>query len=551
MSDLGLDPAAQLRAAADDLWAGLMETAPLLGTYIGDPTYDDRMPRIDEDGREREAAVFGAADAAIAGIDPGALVPADRDTLAIVQAIVARGMTRLATRYDRYEVANHLDGPVSVLGTVASVQQVDTPEALDRYEARLRDFGRYLSEAIEVAREGVSAGVVPPQVVVERTLGQLERILSLTPEDSPALAPAPDDAARARLLGVVRDVVLPAHARFGEVLRDEVLPAAPETIGLSRLPGGEEMYRGEIAGWTSLALDPEQVHRIGLERFAAIAEERRTIAEGLGYEGPAEAIADHTERGENGFASVEELLALAEDQVARSWEVAPRYFGRLPSSNCAVRRVEEFREADQPFAFYNPPTEDGSRPGTYYVNAYALHERARHHVAGVTFHEANPGHHFQIALEQEMPDRHPLRRYGGWMVGSAFAEGWGLYAERLADEMGLYLDEWERLGMLDNQALRAARLVTDTGIHALGWTREQALEVLRQGGQTPVDAAIEVDRYIGMPAQALCYTTGMIEIERGREKALAAGTALRDFHDDVLAHGSLPLAAFRRAFGTA
>jgi uncharacterized protein (DUF885 family) len=373
----------------------------------------------------------------------------------------------------------------------------------------------------------------------------------MAPEDSPALAPATDDAARARILEAVREVVLPAHVRFGEVLRAEVLPAAPEAIGLSRLPGGDAMYRGEIEGWTSLDLEPEDVHRIGQERFAQIAEERRKIAEGLGYRGAAEAIADRTAKGENGFSSVEELLALVQDQVARSWDAAPAYFGRLPSANCEVRRVEEFREADQPFAFYNPPTEDGGRAGTYYVNAYALNERARHHVAGVTFHEANPGHHFQVSLEQEMPDRHPLRRYGGWLVGAAFAEGWGLYAERLAEEMGLYLDEWERLGMLDNQALRAGRLVTDTGLHALGWTRQQALEVLLEGGQTPVDAAIEVDRYIGMPAQALCYTIGMIEIERGREQAVSAGTSLRDFHDDVLAHGSLPLAAFRRVFGAA
>ncbi|HEX6843992.1 MAG TPA: DUF885 domain-containing protein [Actinomycetota bacterium] len=544
------DATAQLHAAADDLWARLLETSPLIGTFIGDPTYDDRMPRIDEDGREREGAMFAAADAAVAGIDAAALEPTDRDTLAILQAIVARGMSRLTSRYDRYEVSSHLDGAVSALGVVASVQRADSPEALDRYEARLRDFGRYLDEATGLAREGVAAGVVPPRVIVERTVAQVERILGMGVEGSPAMAPAQDDAARERLAGAVRDVVLPAHERFGEAIRDEVLPAAPETIGLAALPGGDELYRSEIVGWTTLALDPQDVHRIGTDRFAAIAEERRTIAAGLGYASAAEAIEARTAAGENGFASVEELLAAVEDQVARSWEAAPAWFGRLPSTNCAIRRVEEFREADQPFAFYNPPTEDGSRPGTYYVNGYALEQRARHQVPGVTFHEANPGHHFQITLEQEMPDRHPLRRYGGFMVGAAFAEGWGLYAERLADEMGLYLDEWERLGMLENQALRAARLVTDTGIHALGWTREQAVALLRDGGQSPSDAAIEVDRYISVPGQALCYTTGMIEIERAREKAEADGRPLRDFHDDVLAHGSLPLSAFRRAFGT-
>jgi uncharacterized protein (DUF885 family) len=242
---------------------------------------------------------------------------------------------------------------------------------------------------------------------------------------------------------------------------------------------------------------------------------------------------------------------MVEDQVARCWDVAPAWFGRLPSANCAVRLVEEFREADSPFAFYNPPTEDGSRPGVYYVNAFDLHDRALHHVASVTYHEANPGHHFQIALEQEMTDRPALRRFGAGIAAGAFAEGWGLYAERLADEMGLYLDGWERMGMLENQAHRAARLITDTGIHALGWTREQAIAKLEEGGQTHTDSVIEVDRYIAMPAQALCYMIGMIEIEEARAKALADGVALQDFHDRVLAQGQLPLPAFRRVFGTA
>src|SRR5439155_11230545 len=246
--------------------------------------------------------------------------------------------------------------------------------------------------------------------------------------------------------------VAPAHERFRDVLRDELLPVATETIGLSAIPDGEGIYSAEILGWTSLPLDPKRVHELGTERFDAIQSERRAVASELGYPDPATAIADRTARGENTAGSPEELLAIANDQVARSWEAAPAYFGRLPQANCQVRRVEEFREADAPFAFYNPPTEDGSRPGIYYINAYDLGGRALHHVASVTYHEANPGHHFQIALEQETPERSNLRRFGAALAGSAYCEGWGLYSERLADEMGLYLDGWERLGMLDNQA---------------------------------------------------------------------------------------------------
>jgi uncharacterized protein (DUF885 family) len=320
---------------------------------------------------------------------------------------------------------------------------------------------------------------------------------------------------------------------------------------LFALPGGDGMYRAEILGWTSLELEPDEVHRLGHDRFDELMDERREVARQLGYDDAATAITEHTAAGLNTAASRQELLDMVEDQVARCWDVAPAWFGRLPSANCGVRLVEEFREADSPFAFYNPPTEDGSRPGVYYVNAFDLHDRALHHVASVTYHEANPGHHFQIALEQEMTDRPALRRFGAGIAAGAFAEGWGLYAERLADEMGLYLDGWERMGMLENQAHRAARLITDTGIHALGWTREQAIAKLEEGGQTHTDSVIEVDRYIAMPAQALCYMIGMIEIEEARAKALADGVALQDFHDRVLAQGQLPLPAFRRVFGTA
>ena len=249
------------------------------------------------------------------------------------------------------------------------------------------------------------------------------------------------------------------------------------------------------------------------------------------------------------FGSPEELKATAEEQVRRSWDLAPTWFGRVPSANCEVRLVEEFREADMPFAFYNQPTEDGSRPGVYYVNGFDLARKPKHQLAPTTYHEANPGHHFQVALEQEMEGRPALRRFGGFLAGSAFTEGWGLYSERLADEMGLYLDEAERLGMLDLQGMRAARLVVDTGIHALGWTRERAIETLEGAGLPTVEATIETDRYITMPGQALSYKIGQFEIERQRAAASereGAGFSLRAFHDRLLALGSLPLTALRR-----
>jgi uncharacterized protein (DUF885 family) len=364
------------------------------------------------------------------------------------------------------------------------------------------------------------------------------------------MALAGDDAAgRERIADAVREVVNPALRDYLEVLRD-VRKRAPESVGLHALPGGDELYASQILAWTTLPLDPREVHELGLQRFDAIQQERQQLAASLGFPGANEAIEAHTASGENTAESPQTLVDLAHEQIERGMQAAPAFFGRLPRAGCEVRLVEPFHEADMALAYYWAPSGDGERPGIYYVNGYDLPNRPLHVLASVTFHEAVPGHHFQLAIEQEMPDRPALRRFAGIRAGSAFSEGWGLYAERLADEMGLYADDWERLGMLDAQIHRAARLVTDTGLHALGWTRERAIAKLEEGGVPHTDAVIEIDRYIAEPAQALAYMIGMIEIERARKAALSRpGAGLRDFHDRVLGLGQLPLPAFRREMG--
>jgi uncharacterized protein (DUF885 family) len=329
------------------------------------------------------------------------------------------------------------------------------------------------------------------------------------------------------VIETVRDHFMPALSRYLDALR-EYLPAATETIGLHALPGGDEIYSAQILSWTTLPLEAQKVHDLGLEDLAKIQEERRLAAEQIGAADPKAAVALLDQRG-NRARTKEELVALAESQVSKGWDAARTSFGRMPSENCTVKPVEEFREADMPFAFYQPPSADGSRKGIYYVNGGDLEGKPLHHLATTTYHEANPGHHFQIAI--------------------AFAEGWGLYSERLADEMGLFENEGERLGMLDMQGMRAARLVVDTGIHAFEWTREQAIDLLEQAGVAHTDAVIETDRYIALPGQALAYKTGQFEIEQQRADATKRdgdAFSLSAFHDRLLALGSLPLSALRR-----
>lgn len=539
---------ARARSLADRYWEQLLELEPLIGTMIGDERRDDLMSDPSETGRARSESVNRAALADLATIDRSTLGATLRGTLDVLEAIAQRTLAELERRTDRLQVATHLFGPGQSLAQVASMQATDTPERLDRYEARLRALPAYFDAWGDVAREGVASGITSPRVVAERAEAQIERLLALAPEESPAVVPVDGDVGKERIANVVRDVVNPALERFRQTLV-EYLPHATETIGLSAIPDGDAMYAALVLGWTTLPLDPREVHEIGVERYGRVQQERAEIAERLGHPSAADAVAAHRASGANTASSREEMLALAREQVERSWEAAPAFFGRMPRANCEVRPVETFRERDTPLGFYQPPTEDGSRPGAYYINTSDLAERPLHHVASLTYHEANPGHHLQLSIEQELEDRPALRRFGGILASSAFAEGWGLYSERLADEMGLYLDDWERMGMLEAQGMRAARLVTDTGIHALGWSRERAVETMEAIGVPHVDAVIEIDRYIAIPAQALSYMIGMIEIERARQVTAereGAAFSLPDFHDRLLALGQLPLPALRR-----
>jgi uncharacterized protein (DUF885 family) len=286
-----------------------------------------------------------------------------------------------------------------------------------------------------------------------------------------------------------------------------------------------------------------------MAQIEAINEERSAIAARQGRSSWKALMAELDADPANHPTAPAELVDRATAQIERAMARAPRYFSRLPRAACIVQAVEPYREKDAPFAFYYPPTKDLSRPGIYFVNTYDLPQRPFHYLATTTFHEAVPGHHFQIALEQELEELSEFRRFGSRLAGTAFIEGWGLYAERLADEMGLFEDDVERLGMLGAQAWRAARLVVDTGIHALHWTRERSVDFLIDCGLTPINANIETDRYIAWPGQALAYMVGQREILRLRHELEARDGArfdLRDFHDQTIGHGSLSLDALRR-----
>jgi uncharacterized protein (DUF885 family) len=353
---------------ADRFWVGLLEIEPILGTWVGDERYDDRLPDPSEEGLARRKEFFGGALSDLEKIDTAGVDEDLRTTLDILETGSRRELKAIEHRIDRFSVVTHLFGPGNLLAEIASLQRADTPERFERFVGRLSAVPEYLDVTGRVAEEAVKAGQVAPGLVVDRSIGQVERLLALDPSDSPAMGPLEEASAeqRDRVMSVLRDQVWPAYRRYLDVLR-EYRPAARDTIGLLALPGGDAIYAAQVEGYTSLPLDPNEVHRTGQEELARVLEGRLASARALGYEDVETAVAEYTASGRDTAKSREEMVEVVRGQVERSWEAAPRYFGRLPNANCDVRPVEEFREQDMPGAFYVSPSADGSRAGVYYV----------------------------------------------------------------------------------------------------------------------------------------------------------------------------------------
>ena len=548
-------PQAPIEALADRFWESILELNPTTATMYGDDRYGDRLEDPSEAGRAKALGLWKASRQEADAIDPAGLSVEERITLDMIKVVCDLGIEDQVHRLDLLRVVDQMQGPQTLLPVITQFQKADTPETFEQYQARLRAYPAYMSANAELLREGLGSGLTAPRIVAERTIAQLERLLATPIDDSPipAMAQVASDADRDTVREIVRDVVRPADARFLEALQGDYLAASRTDPGLWSAPNGDVLYRTAVRAWTTVDMDPREIHRIGLEEFENIDVEREAIARTEGYADGAAYRAALDDDPKNTPKTKDELLGRAREDIDRALAVAPKYFGRLPRAGCEVRPVEEFKEADSPFAYYFPPTLDGSRPGIYYANGYDLPSRKYTKLATTTYHEAVPGHHFQIALEMENPNLNTFRRLGSRMVGSAYVEGWGLYSERLADEMGLFRDQAERFGMLDGQAWRAARLVVDTGMHALRWTREQSIDFLLKAGLSSTDATIETDRYIAWPGQALTYKLGQRTIEQLRRQLEARdGSAfdLREFHDQVLGHGSLPLATLTRELPT-
>lgn len=530
---------------AERYWGYWKQTNAIFNMQRGYLDYGDRMEDISPAGvahRQRDLRSF-AAEAAAA---PAESLD-DRVTAAIV-AQTARSQAGWLGWREELFFPNHTMGLHSILFNSLPRQAYATAQHAADAIARHRAIGSMVDQLCDRLRDSAARGVTPHAYTVASTIRQLDEYLAspvandrlLSVADPSQLSAAAAAEWRQELAAAIASVVRPAFARYRDVLADAVMARArPDTApGLSFIPGGTEHYAERITAHTTLQRTPEEIHRLGREIVARLDDEYRSIGRSaLGVADLESIYRRLREDPELRYPSGAAIVADAERVLARAAAAMDPAFSRQPEAPCVVRETDVGAAA-----FYQMPAPDGSRPGTFFINTADPRGWGTFEVESLTFHEAIPGHHFERALAQERTGV-PEVRQGAPIA--AFSEGWALYTERLADEMGLYSSDLDRLGMLANDSLRATRLVVDTGLHAMGWSRQRAIDYMVDNSpMTPGRAADEVDRYIGLAGQALSYMLGRMEILALRQRATAAlgdRFDLRDFHEAVLRYGSMPL----------
>jgi uncharacterized protein (DUF885 family) len=544
-----------LRAITDEYWEAKLEASPLFASFLGDHRYDDRADDLSAEAEQRLRGTWAALRERASALD-GELDETDRVTRDLLVHELDDNVRGIDLRLAEL-ASDQMEGIHADLLITAAQLRAPEPEHATMALERARQFGRMLAQASERFRQGLAAGRTPARINVERSINQVDGYLSSPLESDPfANLAGPDDwdgleAWRGQLTDIVRDDLRPAFARYRDVLRDELLPVArpDDRAGLQWLDDGAELYQALIEIHTGLPLTPDELHAIGRAEATEDLPAQYVELGGreLGTTELPEIFARLLDDPALRYRDGDEILAHARACLDAAGEAMGDWFGILPQAPCELRPVPDYLAADAPAAYYTPPAPDGSRPGEYHVNLHEPTDRGRAETASIAFHEAIPGHHLQLAIATERTDLPAFRRLS-W-GHTAFVEGWALYTERLADEMGLYESDVDRLGMLASDSWRACRLVVDTGLHTMGWTRQQAIDFMR--ANAPVnreEIVVEVDRYIGMPGQALAYKVGQREIRRLRDEArgaLGPDFDIKAFHDTVLGAATISLRVLR------
>lgn len=554
---------ARLNAFFEQAFQARIALSPQSMTALGLKTDYDKLDDVSDAAADRSLALQEAQLAQMkAQFDPAKLSPQARLSWRMFEYGVNQARVSNQWRNWNFQFTAMGNPTTSLPIFLINNHRVSSVSDAEAYVARLNDAQRQMDQVAATLKARAAEGVVSPQFVFQPSLDSTRNVITGAPFDGGTDNPVwadfqkkvaaldTDQATKDRLLASARTALTGPYKQGLETVLaalTEVQPLANSDAGVWRLPNGEAYYNARLQLSTTTNLTADQIHQTGLEEVARIQREMEAVKAQIGFTGSLQDFfvflkTDPRFQYPNTPEGKEQYLTDARAFVAQVMDVAPQWFSTLPKAALEVRAVEPFREATAAIAFYNSPAPDGSRPGIYYVNLSDMTQVLKPQIEGISYHEGAPGHHFQIAYAQEIEGLPRFRRFGGY---GAYAEGWGLYAERLGKEMGFYQDPYSEFGRLSTELWRAVRLVTDTGLHAKRWSREQAIEYFRQNSLlSERDIVKEVERYITNPGQATSYKIGELKIEELRAKARAAlgdKFDIKDFHAVVLGSGSVPL----------
>jgi uncharacterized protein (DUF885 family) len=535
-----------------------MQMNPISATYVGINEYNDRFsPAITQQNLDQSLAFEEKYLAKIKGVDVSAL--SGQDLLSYEIFLRDRNVAIKGAQFPGHLMPIHQMGGAhsyfASLGSGESAQPFDTADDYRNFMSRAQGFATYMDSAIVAMTEGIEKSIVLPKPLIKKVLPQLQVHILEDVTQSVFYAPLKKLKDNANITDVdkesiikdyidtIKNIIIPAYSRVHQFMQQTYLPKGRDSVGLNNLPNGKAWYEYRIETNTTLPLTADNIHAFGKQEVARILAEMTRVKETVGFDGDLPAFFEFLRTDNQFFFDSEQALIDGYTQIKEKIDSRlPLLFDVFPKADYEVKAVEAFRAASSAGASYQSPAPDGSRPGIFYINAYNLKAQPKYLMETLSIHEAAPGHHFQIAIQQEVESLPDFRKFGGYTV---FAEGWALYAESLGKEMGLFTDPYMWYGRLSDEQLRAMRLVVDTGLHAFGWTRQQAIDfMLDNSSLAPSDIEAEVERYIAIGGQAVSYKVGQRHIRMLRNKAqqvLGNKFDVKKFHTQVLIDGALPM----------
>jgi uncharacterized protein (DUF885 family) len=541
----------QLLSLFEEEWQYELKSHPERATADGDNRYNDRLDDYSPQFFENDVKQRRAFLARVEAISPGGLSP--QDTLS--RSLMVRRLREEIeqAQFKPWEMpVNQMSGPHLDLPDLVTVTPFNTAKDYDNYAARLHQVPRVFEQVTANMRQGMRDHLVPPKYLLEKVADEAQHLADTEADASPFAKPlsklppsipaADQKRLRTEVLAAIHDEVIPAYHRFAQFVREEYAPRGRLDPGVWALPDGDARYRFEVRKMTTTDLTPDEIHQIGLKQIAEIEAEMIAVAHKLGYK-DLPSLNEAIKKDRKFYAtSGQQLFDLYSKYTDQMRPKLPTIFGRLPKNELIVIPMDPFRAPSAVPADYTPGAIDGSRPGRINVNEFDPEHRLLLNVEPIAYHEGIPGHHLQLSVAHELTDMPAFRRRGEY---TAFVEGWALYAERLAKELGFYQDAYSDYGRLENEMWRAIRLVVDTGVHEKHWPRDQMVDLFhRYTAMDEPNIQTEVDRYIAWPGQALAYKMGQLEILKLRQQArekLGDKFDIRAFHDEVLGNGALPL----------